>query len=59
QILKDAIMFFLQSTPNLPTIIPAMDLIGKKLTLYSNNTNYQLSICAAIGLAKKMLDHYY
>lgn len=52
-------MFFSRSTPNLPTVIPAMDLIDEKLTLYSNNADYQPSIRAAVGLAKKTLDRYY
>ncbi|KAG1841477.1 hypothetical protein C8R48DRAFT_561037, partial [Suillus tomentosus] len=59
KILKDATMFSSRSTPNLPTVIPGMDLIDEKLTLYSNNADYQPSIRAAVGLAKKTLDRYY
>ncbi|KIK40539.1 hypothetical protein CY34DRAFT_87154, partial [Suillus luteus UH-Slu-Lm8-n1] len=58
-ILKDATVFFSRSTPNLATVIPAMDLIDEKLTTYSLDDKYLPVICAAVGLAKKTLNHYY
>ncbi|KIK31888.1 hypothetical protein CY34DRAFT_31842, partial [Suillus luteus UH-Slu-Lm8-n1] len=58
-ILKDATLFFSCSTPNLATVIPAMDLIDKKLTTYSQDLQILLSICAAIGLSKRTLSRYY
>ncbi|KAG1900157.1 uncharacterized protein F5891DRAFT_952567, partial [Suillus fuscotomentosus] len=58
-ILKDATLFFLRSTPNLATVIPAMDLIDEKLTTYSLNASFLPSIRVAVGLAKKTLNRYY
>jgi hypothetical protein len=47
-------MFFSRSTPNLATVIPAMDIIDKKLTTDSlNRSKFKAPICAALGLAKK------
>ncbi|KAG1858029.1 hypothetical protein DFJ58DRAFT_610738, partial [Suillus subalutaceus] len=48
-----------EQTPNLATVIPAMDLIDERLTTYSCDTKFLPSIHSAIGLAKKMLDRYY
>ncbi|KAG2120469.1 uncharacterized protein F5147DRAFT_563274, partial [Suillus discolor] len=58
-ILKDAMMFFSRSTPNLVTVIPAMDLIDEKLTTYSLNASFLPSIRVAVGLAKKTLNRHY
>jgi hypothetical protein len=60
QILKHATLFFSRSTLNLVTVIPAMDLIDKRLTTDSlNQSKYDISIRAALGLAKKTLNRYY
>jgi hypothetical protein len=59
KVLKDATLFFSRSTPNLATVIPAMDVIDQRLTSYSCNVKYLPSIRAAVGLAKKTLDRYY
>ncbi|KAG1743284.1 uncharacterized protein EDB91DRAFT_1051468 [Suillus paluster] len=59
KIFKDATLFFSCSTPSLVTVIPAMDHIDEMLTHHSLNHDYQLSICAALGIAKKTLNHYY
>jgi hypothetical protein len=54
QILKDATLFFLRSTPNLPTVIPAMAIIDEKLTTESlNHSEFEAPIHAALRLAKK------
>ena len=37
QILKDATLFFSRSTPNLVTVIPAMDFINDKLTAHAHD----------------------
>ena len=37
QILKDATLFFSHSTPNLATMIPAMDFINDKLTAHAHD----------------------
>jgi hypothetical protein len=36
-----------------------MDYVDEKLTSYSHNKKYSLSIHAAVWLAKKTLNHYY
>jgi hypothetical protein len=58
--LKDATLFFSRSTPNLATVIPAMDVIDEKLTNDSlNRAEFDASIRASLGLAKKTLNRYY
>ncbi|KIK32878.1 hypothetical protein CY34DRAFT_39087, partial [Suillus luteus UH-Slu-Lm8-n1] len=47
------------ATPNLATVIPAMDLIDEKLTSYSRNKKYSPAIRAAVRLAKETLNRYY
>jgi hypothetical protein len=60
KILKDATLFFSRSTPNLATVIPAMDVIDERLTSDSLNcSKYDVSIRASLGLAKKTLNCYY
>ena len=60
KILKDATLFFSRSTPNLATVIPAMDVIDERLTSDSlNRSKYDASIRASLGLAKKTLNRYY
>ncbi|KAG2337341.1 hypothetical protein BDR05DRAFT_895426, partial [Suillus weaverae] len=58
-ILKDITLFFSYSTPNLATVILAMDLINNKLTTYSLNQRFLPLIRADIGLAKRTLNWYY
>jgi len=59
QILKDATLFFLRSTPNLATVIPAMAIIDEKLTTDSlNHSEFEAPIHAALRLAKKTLNRY-
>ncbi|KAF8165729.1 hypothetical protein B0H34DRAFT_648916, partial [Crassisporium funariophilum] len=58
-VLKHATTFFSCSTPNLATVIPAMDLIDQQFTTHSLNKTYEPSICAALGLAKKTINQYY
>ncbi|KAG1871909.1 hypothetical protein C8R48DRAFT_574709, partial [Suillus tomentosus] len=59
KILKDATLFFSRSTPNLATVIPAMDMIDRKLTTDSITRTYEPAIRASLGLAKKTLNRYY
>jgi hypothetical protein len=59
QVFKDATLFFSHSTPNLATIIPAMDHIDEMLTMSSLNSTYPPSICAMLSIAKKTSNHYY
>ncbi|KAG2107649.1 uncharacterized protein F5147DRAFT_557103, partial [Suillus discolor] len=58
-ILKDATLYFSCATPNLATMIPAMDHIDQELTSYSHNKKYSALICVAVRLAKKTLNRYY
>ncbi|KIK77752.1 hypothetical protein PAXRUDRAFT_17287 [Paxillus rubicundulus Ve08.2h10] len=44
--LKDTTLYFSHSTPNLATVIPAMDLIDEKLTTYSLDHKYSPTIHA-------------
>ena len=60
QILKDATLFFLRGTPNLATVLPAMDHIDNVFTngmLPSSKNN--IAIRVAIEVAKKTLNRYY
>ncbi|KAG1827661.1 hypothetical protein EV424DRAFT_1537239 [Suillus variegatus] len=59
KILKDTMLFFSHATPNLATVISAMDLIEEKLMSYSRNKNYSPAIRAAVRLAKETLNRYY
>jgi hypothetical protein len=52
-------MYFSRSTPNLATVIPAMDYVEEKLTAYSHNEKFASSIRSAVLLAKKTLNRYY
>ncbi|KIK05202.1 hypothetical protein K443DRAFT_40491, partial [Laccaria amethystina LaAM-08-1] len=58
-IFKDVTLFFLRSTPNIPTVLPAMDNIGEWLTTASVNSKLPTSIRAAASLSKKTLNRYY
>jgi len=60
QIFKDATLFFSCGTPNLATVILAMDLIDKVLTTSSiSSSKYSLAICAALTIGKRTLDKYH
>jgi len=60
KILKDATLFFSRSTPNLATVIPAMDVIDERFSTDSlDRSGYDASIRASLGLAKKTLNRYY
>jgi len=59
KILKDVTLFFSHSTPNLATVIPAMDLIDEFLTTNTVDHCYTPSIHLALSIAKRTLNHYY
>lgn len=60
RILKNATKFFLWATPNLATIIPAMDHIDIHfMNTIDPDSEFNLAICAAIGLDKRTLNRYY
>ena len=59
QIFKDATLFFSRDTPNIATVIPAMDHLDEHLTNATLNPKYPVSIKAAIAVGKKTLNRYY
>ena len=59
QIFKDATLFFSRATPNLATVILAMDHIDEELTMQAQDFNLKPAICAALSMAKKVLNAYY
>jgi len=53
-------LFFSRSTPNLATVIPAKDVIDKRLTTDSLDcSRFEAPIRAALGLTKNTLNRYY
>jgi hypothetical protein len=59
QIFKDTTLFFSHSTPNLATVIPAMDHIDAHLTTASQSLKYSPTIHASLMLGKAHLNKYY
>ena len=59
QIFKDATLFFSRDTPNIATVIPAMDHLNDHLTNAALNPKYPMSIKATIAIGKKTLNRYY
>lgn len=59
KVLKDATAFFSMSTPNLATVIPAMDLVDEQLRKYASDSSLSRSIRAGVAMAKRTLNHYY
>jgi hypothetical protein len=59
QILKDATLFFSRGTPNLATVIPAMDHIDERLATNALNLAYEPAIRSSLGVAKTTLNKYY
>ncbi|KAH8995600.1 hypothetical protein EDB92DRAFT_1794416, partial [Lactarius akahatsu] len=60
-IFKDATLFFSQGTPNLATVILAMDHINKVLATPPSDSSHQFSpaICAALAVGKSAMNKYY
>ncbi|PBK68154.1 hypothetical protein ARMSODRAFT_1019749 [Armillaria solidipes] len=60
QILKDATLYFLRSTPSLATVIPVMDHIDTILaTAALDKVKFSAPIHAALTVAKVHLNMYY
>ncbi|EIW51355.1 uncharacterized protein TRAVEDRAFT_101781, partial [Trametes versicolor FP-101664 SS1] len=58
--LTDVLKFFSRGTPNLATVIPAMDLIDQQLaSKHKMTAKYDFAIRTAMGLAKRTLNKYY
>ena len=50
QLFKDATLFFSRATPNLATVIPAMDHIDAHLATASQDLKYSPAIYASLAL---------
>jgi len=59
QLFKDATLFFSRATPNLATVIPAMDHIDAHLATASQDLKYSPAIRASLALGKSHLNKYY
>ncbi|KAI9429855.1 hypothetical protein H4582DRAFT_1825499 [Lactarius indigo] len=57
--LKDTTLFFSWGTPNLATVIPAMDHIDNVLSTASDSQQYSLPICASLVVGKNAINWYY
>ena len=59
QLLKDATLYFSRSTPNLATVIPAMDEIDKRFGVILQDTSFHQAIRSSLRAAKATLNKYY
>jgi len=59
QIFRDATLFFSRGTPNLATVIPAMDHLDQHLATASLNRNYVPAVRVALAIGKAKLNRYY
>jgi hypothetical protein len=59
QVFGDATAFFSRGTPNLATVIPAMDHIDTILASQSLDKTYCPALCVALAMGKKTLNRYY
>jgi hypothetical protein len=58
-VFKDATLFFSRRTPNIATVIPAMDRIGEVIAASALDSQFSTPIKAALLMGKKTLDRYY
>lgn len=59
QIFKHATLFFSRDTPNISTVIPAMDLIDEHLATSADGTTLTTSVRSALAIGKRTLNRYY
>ncbi|KAF8814220.1 hypothetical protein BYT27DRAFT_7082723 [Phlegmacium glaucopus] len=59
KIFKDATLFFSRGTPNITTVIPAMDHIDEHLVTAALSPIYPVAIKAALAIGKATLNRYY
>jgi hypothetical protein len=60
QVFKDVTLFFSRGgTPNVASVIPAMDHLDKHLASIATSLKYGRPIKAAVALRKKTLNRYY
>ena len=57
--MKDTTEFFSQATPNLTTVIPAMDHIDQVLATDAAMSTTNLAVHTALRIGKSTLNHYY
>ncbi|KAH7917202.1 hypothetical protein BV22DRAFT_1026834 [Leucogyrophana mollusca] len=58
-IFKEATLFFCWGTPNLATVIPAMDHIDQVLASQCIDKDFLPPVCVALAMGKKTLNRYY
>ena len=56
---KDATLFFSRANASLAHVIPAMDLLDKKLTDLSGNDLIDSAVRACASLGKAVINKYY
>ncbi|KAF8805651.1 hypothetical protein BYT27DRAFT_7104064, partial [Phlegmacium glaucopus] len=56
---KDTTLFFSHGSPNISTVIPAMDHLDQYLATCALKVEYAPSICATVTLGKQTLNKYY
>jgi hypothetical protein len=59
QIFKHATLFFSRDTPNITTVIPAMDIIDEHLATSADSIVFVTSIRSALAIGKRTLNRYY
>jgi len=59
QVFKDATLFFSCGTPNIATVIPAMDRIDEVLTASAVDAQFSNPVKAALLMGKRTLNRYY
>jgi hypothetical protein len=59
QIFKHGTLFFSRDSPNISTVIPAMDHIDEYLMTACRNMKISKPIRAALALGRQTLNHYY
>lgn len=60
EVFKDATLFFSRDgTPNIATVIPVIDCIDETLATSASNSQYSVSIQAALAMGKRTLNRYY
>jgi len=59
QIFKHATLFFSCNTPNVSTVIPAMDLVDEYLATSADSPSFMPSVLSALAIGKQTLNRYY
>jgi hypothetical protein len=59
QVFKHATLFFSRGTPNISTVIPAMDRIDEHLATAADDPQYSVALRSALAMGKRILNKYY